>query len=630
VITKVPDFEESVAYDPNGNIQKYKRNGNNTFAGQPIGMDSLNYFYIPGTNQLDHITDSVSASYPGYNDLTTQAAGNYQYDSIGELTADAASGITNITWTVYGKVASITKSSDTTILFTYDAAGHRISKSVVYAGDTLTTWYVRDAQGNILSIYTYDDPSVNGKDLSQTELNLYGSSRLGIWQRKVDVAINTPATTDYLDSLGIADSLIFVRGNKLFELTNHLDNVLSTISDKRYGVSTDDSTVAYFNPEVVNANDYYPFGSLEPYRTYMEANASNYRFGFNGKEDDNEVKGVGDQIDYGKRMYDPRVGRFLSVDPMASKFAFYSPFQFASNNVISSTDIDGKESLINVTGKSDEPAQPVEKAGTARNVALIVASAEWQMLYGARNYIATKLVLPETKDLSANERNDIISSTVAEYTTYNFSEQIEKDNSGQSYLNKTISVDVDYDKLFGDKKSEMVEKLKAVFEVVKEAYDVYSDASGKGKKFGDVLKVTDATIKVQDDDGRKDLALDLIQSGSKVLVEKGIEFGAEKLAIGLAAGSAEAVSGTVVLTLTSTSTVDALTPQQLNEKAKEKSKEEFKKNVEGSLLFFFMYDNKVKTIVNKVNSPPATDHPEDTKAVETTLQNLDPTTTYHE
>ena len=344
-ITKVSDFQENVAYDPNGNIQKYKRNGNNTFAGQPIGMDSLNYFYIPGTNQLDHITDSIPSPYPGYNDITSQSAGNYQYDSIGELTADANSDITNITWTVYGKIASITKSSDTTFLFTYDADGNRISKSVVHAGDTLTTWYVRDAQGSVLSIYTYGDPMINGADMTQTELDVYGNDRLGIWKRNVDVEINTPGMTDYMDSLGIADSLIFVRGNKLFELANHLGNVLVTISDKRYGISTDDSTVIYFNPEVVMANDYYPFGSLEPYRTYTENSGVDYRYGFDGKEKDDEIKGVGDQIDYGMRVYDPRVGRFMSVDPMEVSYPWYSPYHFAGDNPIEYLDLDGLEEL---------------------------------------------------------------------------------------------------------------------------------------------------------------------------------------------------------------------------------------------------------------------------------------------
>jgi len=340
-ITKTTDFQENIAYDPNGNIRKYRRNGS---AGtSSTAMDSLNYCYLPGTNKLDHISDSV----PGYcikcNDITTQASGNYQYDSIGALTADAASGISNITWTMYGKISSITKAGDTTLKFTYDPAGHRISKTVIHAGDVQTTWYVRDVQGNILSVYTYGDPSVNGKDLTQTELELYGSSRLGIWKRNVDVSAKVTGDSISLPLIGAGDSLVFTRGNKLFELANHLGNVLATISDKRFGVSLDDSTVVYYNPDIVSANDYYPFGMLQPGRTYTEAGWGNYRFGFNGKENDNEVKGAANQQDYGMRIYDPRVGRFYSVDPIGATYPELTPYQFASNSPIRAVDLDGLE-----------------------------------------------------------------------------------------------------------------------------------------------------------------------------------------------------------------------------------------------------------------------------------------------
>lgn len=68
-----------------------------------------------------------------------------------------------------------------------------------------------------------------------------------------------------------------------------------------------------------------------------------YRFGFNGKEQDNEVEGVGNSIDYGARIYDSRLGRFLSVDPISKKFPMLTPYQFASNSSIQAIDLDGKE-----------------------------------------------------------------------------------------------------------------------------------------------------------------------------------------------------------------------------------------------------------------------------------------------
>ncbi|MGZ3822455.1 MAG: RHS repeat domain-containing protein [Mucilaginibacter sp.] len=73
---------------------------------------------------------------------------------------------------------------------------------------------------------------------------------------------------------------------------------------------------------------------------------ANYRYGFNGKENDNEVKGEGKQQDYGMRIYDPRVGRFLSVDPIAQHFPWNTPYSFAENKVIEGVDFDGLEVMI--------------------------------------------------------------------------------------------------------------------------------------------------------------------------------------------------------------------------------------------------------------------------------------------
>ena len=69
-----------------------------------------------------------------------------------------------------------------------------------------------------------------------------------------------------------------------------------------------------------------------------------YRFGFNGKENDNEVHGAtGTFQDYGMRAYDTRVGRFFSVDPIAAEYPWYTPYQFAGNTPIMAVDLDGKE-----------------------------------------------------------------------------------------------------------------------------------------------------------------------------------------------------------------------------------------------------------------------------------------------
>jgi RHS repeat-associated protein len=74
-------------------------------------------------------------------------------------------------------------------------------------------------------------------------------------------------------------------------------------------------------------------------------NTGNYRHGFNGKENDREW---GDQLiqDYGFRLYNPAIGKFLSVDPLAPSYPYYTPYQFAGNMPIVAIDLDGLEEFI--------------------------------------------------------------------------------------------------------------------------------------------------------------------------------------------------------------------------------------------------------------------------------------------
>ncbi len=81
-------------------------------------------------------------------------------------------------------------------------------------------------------------------------------------------------------------AVLFERGRRQYELTNHLGNVLTTITDRKFGVSFNGSLIDYFEPDMLSGTDYYAFGS--PMRV---AGEGAYRYGFNGKENDNEVKG---------------------------------------------------------------------------------------------------------------------------------------------------------------------------------------------------------------------------------------------------------------------------------------------------------------------------------------------------
>ena len=86
-----------------------------------------------------------------------------------------------------------------------------------------------------------------------------------------------------------------------------------------------------------------------PGRKYT-ASSFKYRYGFNGKENDNEMKGEGNQQDYGMRIYDTRLVRFLSEDPITDKYPELTPYQFAGNTPIQAIDLDGLEPWFAIKG----------------------------------------------------------------------------------------------------------------------------------------------------------------------------------------------------------------------------------------------------------------------------------------
>jgi len=74
---------------------------------------------------------------------------------------------------------------------------------------------------------------------------------------------------------------------------------------------------------------------------------SSYRFGFNGQEKVDEWSGSGNMYDFEARLYDPRICRPPSIDPLTKKYPHLSPYQWANNSPIRNIDLDGAEDLPN-------------------------------------------------------------------------------------------------------------------------------------------------------------------------------------------------------------------------------------------------------------------------------------------
>ena len=121
-----------------------------------------------------------------------------------------------------------------------------------------------------------------------------------------------------------------------YELTNHLGNVMAVITDE----PTDAET-----PAVESLTDYYPFGMTMPGRSY---NAHTSRHGFTGHEKESDLAEGIYTTEY--RLYDARVGRWLSVDPLFEKYVGMSSYNYCMLNPLVMVDPDGKRTF-NIVGE---------------------------------------------------------------------------------------------------------------------------------------------------------------------------------------------------------------------------------------------------------------------------------------
>ena len=206
--------------------------------------------------------------------------------------------------------------------------GQRIAKTVTNKNTIdgtdkfVTTYYVRDPQGNVLAVYEHKHGDSGNGTFTLTEQHLYGASRLGM--KKRDLALNVANASEPTPVTH-------------YELTNHLGNVMAVISDEA-------STTA--EPTVVSLTDYYPYGMTEPGRSW---NAGDYRFGYTGHEKENDLAEDVYTTEY--RLLDTRLGRWMSVDPLYIKYTGMSSYVYCAGNPIAMMDLDGrviKDSLSNI------------------------------------------------------------------------------------------------------------------------------------------------------------------------------------------------------------------------------------------------------------------------------------------
>lgn len=368
--TLTDKYRTTYAYDKNGNITSLTRNGDLVAPNRQMDNLSYEYYTLNGlpSNRLKRVTETVAAG--TYSNDFDPTSNDYEYDEIGNLTKDADEEIDAISWNANGKIKEVTRttgSSKAHLEFRYDANGNRIVKLVKNGTtplDWVATYYVRDAQGNVMATYKgkiLEEPVAPyyKSRLTLKEQHVYGSSRLGILKRDIILykeKFNGSLNADLFDYTVVSQTSLntasvgsqttqLVRGEARFELANHLGNVLAVISDRK--ISFDnvviDGITDYYEADITSAQDYYPFGMEMPDRTYSNSVFSgDYRYAFNGMERDDEWSGAGNAYDFGARVYDSRIGRFLSIDPLEMQFPFSGPYVAFNDNPVYHTDSDGQ------------------------------------------------------------------------------------------------------------------------------------------------------------------------------------------------------------------------------------------------------------------------------------------------
>jgi len=307
-------YNESMTYDINGNITSMYRTGGVDDPNTVVEIDNLQYIYPPGSNQLTKVTDN-STSPQGFKDINNSTNIDYTYDANGNMLTDLNKGITGILYNHLNLPVVISFGGGNSITYLYNAAGVKLKKTVVEGANTVTVDYINGFQykNNVLQFF--------------------------------------PTAEGYVDNTVSGGSNVY---NYVYQYKDHLGNARVNYA---YSPGTKKPLPTPPGVRIKDESHYYPFGLKHlnynvTYEEYQEIENEivlyppltstgklMYNYKYNGKELQDEL-GL-NMYDYGARNYDPALGRWMNIDPLAEVSRRWSPYSYCYDNPVYFIDPDG-------------------------------------------------------------------------------------------------------------------------------------------------------------------------------------------------------------------------------------------------------------------------------------------------
>jgi len=314
---------ESLSYDQNGNITSLYRTSVTEYGSNTATViDNLSFAYTG--NQATNINDS-SQNFAGY-----EGGGNtIVYDQNGNMTTMPDKGITSIKYNYLNLPNYLNLNrfgnENLTITTKYRSDGTRLRKENITIitgvnGNTTTTGITDYLDG----FQYFSSASLPEGGIGSMSARAMQPQTFSIDGRKPLPPAKTPDLQFFPTAEGFYD---YTKDQYIYQHKDHLGNVRVSYARNSTGAL-----------EIVDNNDYYPFGMnhLKSGTAFFgQGSYKNHKY--NGKE--LQESGM---YSYGWREYMPDLGRWNGIDQLAENYTSTSTYAYVANNPISNTDPDGR------------------------------------------------------------------------------------------------------------------------------------------------------------------------------------------------------------------------------------------------------------------------------------------------